>query len=381
MKKQFLITGLVCLLFTLTFAQPKKKPAASGGSSYGTSGGGNKKPTTSAPATSSYGGGAKPAGGKPTTGGAATSSYGQPAGGGASSSYGSQPAASSQPRKSNVPYTFKANSSGGGLGDSVKKSMRNDNVIEKQLQKERTPMAYDNIREDDAIYRQKLWLEVNTKEKINQAFGYSADDDNGNQRFINILFKAIKEDSVVAFNADDDRFTTPYTLKQVLEKVLGGNDTIPQYDLKSGEVNGYEVRPKAVQADSITTFRIKEEVVFDKEASRLYRRILGIAPMLPRYSSTGDKLGEELMFWIYYPDVRKSLAKFEVYNAKNSGARQTWEDYLESHMFSYYILKSTVNNVKNQYLSEYIKDPLFRLLEGEKIKEKIFNYEQGLWAY
>ncbi|MEY3508163.1 MAG: Gliding motility associated protein GldN, partial [Bacteroidota bacterium] len=25
--------------------------------------------------------------------------------------------------------------------------------------------------------------------------------------------------------------------------------------------------------------------------------------------------------------------------------------------------------------------PLFRLLEGENIKERIFNYEQDLWSY
>jgi hypothetical protein len=32
-------------------------------------------------------------------------------------------------------------------------------------------------------------------------------------------------------------------------------------------------------------------------------------------------------------------------------------------------------------LAQLIKDPLFQLLEGENIKEKIFNYEQDLWSY
>jgi hypothetical protein len=87
------------------------------------------------------------------------------------------------------------------------------------------------------------------------------------------------------------------------------------------------------------------------------------------------------LFWIYYPDARKTFAKFEVYNSKNTGARQTWEDFLESHMFTYYIIKSSLNNVGHKDLAKYFKDPLFRLLEGEKIKEKIFNYEQNLWEY
>jgi gliding motility associated protien GldN len=342
------------------------------GSAYG-------KPTTQ-PATnatgSAYGNPQPPA--SSNTG----SAYGQPPASNTGSAYG-QPPAPVQ-KQAGLTYTFVENKNG-GLGDSVKASLRNDNAIEKQLVKERAPLPYDHIREDDAAYRQKLWIEVDTREKINQVFGYSADEDNGNQRFISILLSALKEDSVTAFSSDDDRFTTPLTYEKAMEKVFGsgGMDTSEKYDLK-GNVIGYEVRRKQIEPDSIYKFRIKEEIVFDKEASRLYRRILGIAPIMPRYTILGGKktkIGDDLLFWIYYPDARKTFAKFEVYNSKNTGARQTWEDFLESHMFTYYIIKSSLNNVGHKDLAKYFKDPLFRLLEGEKIKEKIFNYEQNLWEY
>jgi hypothetical protein len=87
------------------------------------------------------------------------------------------------------------------------------------------------------------------------------------------------------------------------------------------------------------------------------------------------------LFWIYYPDIRPTFAKVQVYNPKNNGARMSWDDLFESHMYSSYIVKTTMDNYKNQYFKDYIKDPLFRLLAGEKVKEKIFNYEQDLWAY
>ena len=76
------------------------------------------------------------------------------------------------------------------LGDT-KKSLRNDNAIERNLVKERIPLAYEHIREDDAVYRQRLWREIDVHEKMNLAFGYKTDDDNGNQRFINILLGSI----------------------------------------------------------------------------------------------------------------------------------------------------------------------------------------------
>src|SRR5436309_1582292 len=41
--------------------------------------------------------------------------------------------------------------SGNGLLDSVKMSLRNDGAVERNLVKDRTPLAYEDIREDDAV--------------------------------------------------------------------------------------------------------------------------------------------------------------------------------------------------------------------------------------
>ncbi|MFI5131731.1 MAG: hypothetical protein ACHQFX_17135 [Chitinophagales bacterium] len=50
-------------------------------------------------------------------------------------------------------------------------------------------------------------------------------------------------------------------------------------------------------------------------------------------------------------------------------------------MFSSYIVKSTIDNASNRAIRASIKDPVLALLEGDNIKEKIFNYEQDLWSY
>jgi hypothetical protein len=60
----------------------------------------------------------------------------------------------------------------------------------------------------------------------------------------------------------------------------------------------------------------------------------------------------------------------------------SWDDVFDARMFSSYILQSTFDNPANMPLSTvYPNNSLYRLLEGEKIKEKIFNYEQSLWYY
>jgi gliding motility associated protien GldN len=274
-------------------------------------------------------------------------------------------------------------SSGSGLLDSTKMSLRNDGSVQKNLIKERVPLTYEDIREDDAVFMVRVWREIDAREKMNQVFRYAAVEDNGSQRFISILLKAIKDGDVTAFSGDDDRFTTPITADDAANAFGGGSDTVKVYD-DDGNVKGYQVRPKATDPDSIYKFRVKEEWIFDKESSRMFVRIIGIAPVVPYKLSTGDVIAnsERPVWWVYYPDIRKTLSKYDVYNPKNMNAAMTWEELFESRMFSSYIVKSTIDNPSDLPLSSiYPNNTLFRLLNGEKIKDKIFNYEQSLWSY
>jgi gliding motility associated protien GldN len=318
------------------------------------------------------------------------SGYGsQPSGyGNQPSGYGNQPSGygnnnQQQPTNQptgNIPIVV-VPSSGNSALDSVKPGLRNDASIERNLIKDRQPLAYEHIREDDAVYRQRVWREIDTREKMNLPFRYAADEDNGNQRFVAILLKAIRSREITAFDASaDDRFTTPLPPEDVMKKLAGGVDTVPVYDMQ-GNITRYEVRAREFDPDSIYQFRLKEEWVFDKESSRMFVRILGIAPIKPEYTSSGIFIGMAPLFWVYYPDCRPLLAKYEAFNSKNYGARLTWEELFENRMFSSYVIKSTLDNPYDRRLKDYIKDPILRLLEGENIKEKIFNYEQDLWSY
>ena len=270
---------------------------------------------------------------------------------------------------------------------AVKKSLRSNDAIDRNLVKDRTPLAYEQVREDDAVYRQKVWREIDIREKMNLPFRYAADEDNGNQRFISILFKAIQDGvdngGVTVFDAVDDRFTTPLTAGQVATKISGGSVDVPIYD-SLGNVTGTRSVTAEVNLDSFYKFRIKEEVIFDKESSRLFWRILGIAPVKNIITSQGVNLGETELFWVYYPDMRPIFARYEVYNGKNFGARMSWEELFESRMFYGRIIKSTLDNPYDKFLSEFggLKDSkILQLLEGETIRDKIFNYEQNLWSY
>ena len=175
------------------------------------------------------------------------------------------------------------------------------------------------------------------------------------------------------------------SLDEVAKAASGGtNDTIPVYDLKDiSKVVGLKVVKKAFRPEDVTKIRIKEEWIFDREISRMVCRIIGIAPLKTEYiEGTRKELGSSVMFWVYYPDMRPTFARYEVYNPKNMGAqRMTWEELFEARMFSSYITKSSLDNSGNKNIRQMIKDPILALLEGDNIKERIFNYEQDLWSY
>ncbi len=269
-----------------------------------------------------------------------------------------------------------------GSDTLVRKSLRNDNAYDKSSVNARTPLEYEHLRVDDALFAEKVWRELDLREKMNQPFRYEAESDNGSQMFVNMLLKAVNSGQVTAFA--DDRFSTPMTAPEIQQLTVGSADTVPQVDPNDpSKVIRYVVTRASFDAKSVVKLRIKEEWVFDREASRYFCRILGIAPLKTQYFPNGqERPGSTPMFWVYYPDLRPILVKYEVYNPKNMGnSRMTWEELFESRMFSSYITKSTLDNAANRTIRTVIKDPILALLEGENIKDKMFNYEQDLWSY
>jgi len=107
-------------------------------------------------------------------------------------------------------------------------------------------------------------------------------------------------------------------------------------------------------------------------------RILGIAPLLDVLDDNGNFKYEKPMFWVYYPEARQVLAREKVFTYGNDAAPITWEGLMEMRFFSSYIFKES--NVHDRRLSEYVQG-VDLLMEADKIKQTIFNFEHDLWEY
>ena len=154
-------------------------------------------------------------------------------------------------------------------------------------------------------------------------------------------------------------------------------DTVISYDPDTYEEEIKIVRNE-LDLNDIKKFRIKEVWYFDRKYSVLKVRILGIAPIFDKYDDNDNYLFSQPKFWIYYPECRELFSRHRVFSEFNDAALLSWEDLFQMRKFSSYITKES--NVYDRRLQDYLSG-VDLLLEGEKIKADIFNFEHDLWEY
>lgn len=255
-------------------------------------------------------------------------------------------------------------------GEPLQKRPPLDDIVEKNLVKERRVLPYQQIREADIMWERRIWRVIDTREKLNLVFRYEE------RPFISVLMDAAKNGEITVYSQEDDKFTIPLAKDEVA--AIGASvDTILRINPET-----YEPEPEIVvntlNPMEVTRYRIKEVVFFDKQTSRLYHRILGIAPIRDVKDENDNFLYEEVLFWVYYPEAREVLAREEVFLPGNDAAPITWENLFEMRMFSSYIYKRS--NVFNRRLEDYLSG-VDLLLEADRIKQEIFNFEHDLWTY
>jgi len=246
-----------------------------------------------------------------------------------------------------------------------------NDIVEKNTRIERRILPYEYVREADILWQKRVWRVLDVREKINRPFA------NPERPLITILMEAANEGKIQIYSTLDDKFTTPMTEAQ-MGSIAGAIDTVPVVDPDTYEVT-YSLVPRELNPADVLRYRIQEVWYFDRESSTMKVRILGIAPLKDETDENGNFLFEEAMFWVYYPGARQVLANENAFATANDAANRSWEDVFEARFFNSYIMKQS--NVDDLRIQDYKTDGRERLLEAERIKQEIFNFEHDLWSY
>lgn len=248
-----------------------------------------------------------------------------------------------------------------------------DDVVHRTMIFENRVLPYEPLREADIPWERRLWRVIDVREKINLPFIYPP------QPFFSILAEGTQSGEIKVFK--DENFKEMMSPEEVLGQLVEiDTSLIFNPDTYEDEV---VITNSPINPEDIQKYRIKEMWFFDEESSRMGVRILGIAPIRDYIDeNTGEFKYAIPMFWVYYPEAREALSRYAVFQEGNDAAPGTWYDLFEQRRFSSYIYKQS--NVLDLRLDDFYSGPdqgIERLMESERIKMDLFNWEHDLWSY
>lgn len=253
-----------------------------------------------------------------------------------------------------------------------------DFTYNKQSIKERKVVPYPSLVERDVMFSRRIYRVIDTREKMNKVMTWPR---NPLYRIIyDACTKGYGTAPVTAYKSDS--LTSVITAEEILNK--GGSEELIQAadpNDPTGETQIDTVIRNPFRPSEIRRFLLMEDWIFDKQTSQFFIRIIAIAPLFDLIAN-GQNLGENELFWVKWVDLRSVLVNQEVFNRHNDAMRFSYDDFFEQRVFSSYITKeSNAFDNRIQDFEEFKSDKFAALLETEKIKNKLFEWEHDLWEW
>ena len=231
-------------------------------------------------------------------------------------------------------------------------------------------LEFDYIDERDILWSKIVYEKIDLNEKLNFPLLFPVNDETyaKNRKSLwrilkeNIINKRITE---LYFDRNDN-FKDKMSFNDVME-VVSFTELI----------NGVQTQAEELKSIDITGYRIKGMWYFDKRQGEMKYRLLGLMPVGKNLKDDDGKNNTDL-FWIWYPSVRKILHEEKVFNDKNNASSISFDQLLVSRRFSSFIYKED-NVYGDRSIKEYKIPGLESILESQRIKKEILDFEQDMW--
>mgnify|MGYP003430264895 FL=1 len=259
------------------------------------------------------------------------------------------------------------------------------------------PLPYGYVHDRDILMGKRIWEFVDLDERVNFPLYFPVEGDvmssPDRRPLYNVLINGIKEGKITEVY-DSSYFTTKKTLKDIESSLYTVDTTDVGREQMNEDMDAYRngtkkideeyIRKTEIEAYNVHAYRIVGYWYFDKRQGELKYRLLGICPVVPDVFSlkNGDAELEYVdLFWVYFPSTRDILHEAKAFNNRNSAMPFSFDHLLNARRFSGMIYLEE-NVYGDRKIADYMKEnSQMQLLESDRVKEKIRDFEQDMWNY
>tara|TARA_S200000501_G_scaffold297758_1_gene284105 strand:- start:3083 stop:3985 length:903 start_codon:yes stop_codon:yes gene_type:complete len=249
-----------------------------------------------------------------------------------------------------------------------------------------TPLAYGFVDDRDVMWSKTVWEIIDLDERINFPYYYPTDTLNlgPDRRSLFDVLKKNLSNSNIKEVYKSAYFQEKLTYEEIQERLVAIDTTDAGYEQfnADGFVDAQFIERRRITAAEIRQYKIKGTWYFDKRLGELKYRLLAVCPVAPDVAVktlAGEEEDLVELFWVWFPDARSSLNNNKVFNSRNSSQPITYDHMLNSRRFNSTIYKEE-NVYEDREVKDYIyEDALRMLLESERIKSVIRDFEQDMW--
>lgn len=233
------------------------------------------------------------------------------------------------------------------------------------------PFAYPEVNKKNIRFYKRVWRDIDLKDEKNNILAIP-----GNS-LIEVIMKAIEKGKLSIYSPDDDSFKGRLSAQEGMSR-FADSVLVPIFD---GEGNQIDSKMALNEFDParVTKFRIKEDIFFDKQRSRLETRIIGVAPLMNITTSAelAESVGATPAFWLYFPQLRYSLIQVDISDPDKGLYDMTMDDFFVQNKFA-----STIVRESSPGMLQNLKDTENggQQLDGKKVEEKLDAYKKKLWS-
>ena len=255
------------------------------------------------------------------------------------------------------------------------------------------PLPYGYVHDRDVLMGKMIWEKIDLDERVNFPLYFPVDTNSvakDRRSLFQVLLNGIKSGKITEVYGDD-YFNAKKTFKDITSDFKYVDTTEVGIEVFNSDKEGYRsgrlvlneqyINETILDASSVSGFKIKGFWYFDKRQSEMKYRLLAICPMAVKAIDVKSNGVDAELFWIYFPSVRDILHVAKSFNDKNTAMPISFDHLLNSRRFSGNIYKEE-NVYGDREIEKYMKDnALNQLLESERVKEKIRNFESDMWNY